>query len=166
MNTKNNHALMLCLPLLGLLPIALSAAPRPASLDARSVAGYYITEDKHAIYQSFSIQPVGLPAQDRGGIVNFTGQYGGFSLVGQAILTGGTNDCKYPPDQIEFDFMYMEPQDETLMLHSQSLMRAGKVVGLIIREAGTSSDGQKFLPVRYLRVSKSVFAQFLRTHPQ
>jgi len=158
---------MLCLPLLGLLPNALGAAPRPASLDARSVAGYYVTEDKRAVYQSLSIQSQAPPAKASGGRVeNFSGNYGGFSLVGQAILIGGTEDGRQPADQIEFDFMYMEPQDETLLLHSQSLMRAGKVVGLIIREAGTSSDGQKFLPVRYLRVSKSVFAQFLRTHPQ
>jgi len=80
-------------------------------------------------------------------------------------VTGGTDDGRLPDDRIQFDFLYMEPQDETIFLHSETLMRGGKVVGLAIGQSDDPQDGKPHHRTRYRRVSAAEFARFRKAHP-
>lgn len=147
------------------LPTYASAASKPQRLSVSDIAGYYITSDKSTGNQTLSLSF--LKKTSKGNSTeqgNLAGNYGDFPIVGQGILSGGTDDDRTPNNMIQFDFMYIEPQDETLLMHSTSVMSNGKVVGLLINAAGVSVDGKRNVSVRYKRVSYTKFIRFLQTH--
>ncbi len=148
-----------------LFPTYAQATPKLHRLAVSDIAGYYVTNDKNTSNQALSL--TFLNKTSKGNEIeqgNFTGRYGEFPIVGQGILTGGTDDGRIADNMIEFDFMYMEPQDDTVLMHSTSLMSKGRVIGLLINEAGFTADGTKNVPVRYRRVSYTQFITFQQTH--
>lgn len=147
------------------LSLPASAASKSLRLAVSDIAGYYITSDKSTGNQTLSLSFLNKTSKgndtEQG---NFTGNYGEFPIVGQGILSGGTDDDRIPDNMIHFDFMYMEPQDETVLMHSTSIMSNGKVIGLLIDKAGITADGKRSVAIRYLRVSYTKFIRFRQSH--
>ncbi len=149
-----------------LLPAFYPGYSTPTAVKSRltvgDIAGDYITTDPHSNYRFVTISFIGKTSKkndlEQGA---FRGQIGNLPLVGQGIISG---DEGYLDNYVNFDFMFLEPQDVTLLMHSRSTMSKGRVSGLLINEAGTSSNGKQVLPIKFRRVSRVEFLEFQRTH--
>ena len=147
------------------LIVPASAASKSHRLAVSDVAGYYITSNRSTGNQTLSLSF--LNKTSKGNDIeqgNYTGNNGAFPIVGQGILSGGTYDGRTHDNIIQLDFLYMEPQDDTLLMHSISIMSNGKVVGLLINAAGITANGKRNVTVRYNRVSYTEFIRFRQTH--
>lgn len=153
---------ILVLPLLFsvLSATAVTAAPKTV-VTVGSLAGYYVTDDRAATQKTLHLTFLGpSPRTDRTPQGDFRGTLGDDPLVGQAIVTGGTDDGRLPDDKIQFDFLYMQPQDQTAFLHSETLMRGSKVTGIAV---GNQDDPHH--RTRYRRVSATEFVRYRKAHP-
>lgn len=111
------------------------AAPRKA-LQVGSIAGYYVNSDGDALYRSLRLKLI-RSYNDGSARADFSGKIGDFPLVGQGIISGdGVGNRSFTDNFVTFDFMFLEPQDDTILMHSKTVMKNGRIVGLRVEGNG------------------------------
>lgn len=117
-------------PLLPTPAIAKPKASASVRLKVSDIAGRYVASSSNASYKTITIAFIAKTSKkDEFEQADFRGKIDGTPFVGQGIISGEEGRLE---NFIRFDFMFLNPQDSTLLMRSTSIMSKGKVVGLLI----------------------------------